>query len=174
MRMEKDEPAERFSTMVLAVLSQGNRHQDWIDVGYGEENKDEHGRYYDPKMEELHTRNGKTDNEGEMRVFRVSELSARAIALYHHANESHKKLLPFTVSDTNSHIRNVVIKKELTKMDFPYLKPTELRDLYETAIRFILNWSEEQIDRRMDEIGHSPQTAFKRYALFHGMVALLE
>lgn len=108
-----------------------------------------------------------------MRVFRVSELSARAIALYH-ANESHKKLLPFTISDTNSHIRNVAIKKEFAKMGFRYLTPTELRDLYETEIRFIWNWSESKIDKRMEEIGHSSQTAFKRYSLFHGMVALLE
>ena len=182
-----DDPPEsdvdRFRVMVLACLTFGHRQQDFIDVGYGKANAPtsgvKEGCYYDPTTRLLHT-HGKTDKIDKktkklhLRTVTMPPLAVRAIATYH-TDTTHTMLLPFTVSDTGSHIRTQIIGRVFEQNGWPtkHINVTLLRCLYETHIRDIEKLPDDEIEQRMKEIGHSPKTAERHYRKYGGIQGLL-
>ena len=175
---------EMYNLMCLSLFAfHGNRKQDW-QIGYKEMSPDGRG-YYCPDTSEVHLFKGKTQKEGSERVFTVHPIVAQLIANVHEGKESTWLVSQLTeATKCNKAICKVINRKFFAGKDtvgwgdkpnpwgFPCkINTTALRDLFETHIRYGEHkLPEEEIKALMKIIGHSNDTALKKYAqLFRGM-----
>ena len=174
---------EAYNLMCVAFFAfHGNRIQDWR-IGY--ENMSPDGRgYYCPDTNEVHLYKGKTQKAGTVRVFKVHPTVAKLIAQVHEGKES-TWLVPQLKDPTkcNTAFDKVINRKffqgkekvgwegKPNPFGFPCkMKTTALRDLFETHIRYVDPLPKEELEELMKIIGHSNDTALKKYAqLFRGM-----
>jgi len=164
------------------VAFHGQRSEDW-QVPYGEEHKDTDDNYYDPSSGMMHV-SGKTDRKKKgtkrnVRHFKVHPEVQKAIARYHEGKDS-VWLVP-QLKDPAKCCNT--LRKNIQRYFFagpekspwggdtpnPYGLPLKVnlslfRDLYETHIRYVAQWSQKDIQAEMNNIGHSNDMAIKRYS----------
>jgi len=158
-----------FHRMQLAfVIFHAQRPQDWEKLPYGKENKDTHG-HYDPETATMHLITGKTDKTYKTRIFKVHPEVEKAIARFH-AGKTSKWLIPQEKDATKP---CTTLRKNIQRhfffnsntFGFPTdINLTNLRALYETHIRHVDPMPEEELKATMATIGHSNETAIKRYS----------
>ena len=167
---------EMYNLMCLSLFAfHGNRKQDW-QIGYKEMSPDGRG-YYCPDTSVVHLFKGKTQKEGSERVFTVHPIVAQLIANVHEGKDSTCKDSPWLVPQVKDPTKcNTAFDKHISRKfiqwGFPSkINTTALRDLYETHIRYGEHkLPKEEIEQLMKIIGHSNDTALKKYAqLFRGM-----
>ena len=156
---------QRFNLMFLTMCAyHGNRQQDWM-VGYTEEHKTERG-YYCPMTAKMHLYIGKNQTPDDPpRIFKVNAHVAIAIDRYHSKLQTPSKhVLPpiMAVKDTNKKVTTLIRNAFPTSKG---LNHSDLRDLYETHIRWVEQLDTEVINDLMRQIDHKAVTAWNRYAI---------
>ena len=154
---------QRFDRMFLTMCAyQGNRQQDYM-VGYGENNKTERG-YYCPETTRVVLFKGKTQTVPE-REFKLHPTVAVAIHEYHSQLATPSPQLLPLIMDVKDTIKKV---NKLIRRVFPTanaLTHGDLRDLFETHIRWVDKLAKDEVNELMRQIGHSAITAWNHYAI---------
>jgi integrase len=146
----------------------GNRPQDWC-VGYGQVNKNNTG-YYDPHTNMIHLFEGKTQQEGTERIFKVHPYIQECIeSLNHDAWLRGDGNLFYLVQNSKGECGNTKtirdrIKTICKNSILPTITPNDLRHLYETHIRYVEKLPRNERLELMGGIAHSDSTSMKRYA----------
>ena len=156
-------------TMLLSFFAyHGNRPQDWC-VGYGQENKNDTG-YYDPHTQMMHLFEGKTQQEGTERIFKVHPYVHNCIQIEQKWRDYNGKDWYYLVPNSKFECGNTKTIRDKFKTIckksniLPTITPNDLRHLYETHIRYVEKLPRNERLELMGGIAHSDSTSMKRYA----------